>query len=65
MTRGIEEGPEKVTLGMVITSGNFSPEAEAEAEAKRYEEDKGIPIELVDGEQFAGLIVDHGLKVMQ
>ena len=53
LTHGIEEGPEKVTLGMVITSGNFSPEAEAEA--KRYEEDKGIPIELVDGEQFAGL----------
>ena len=58
-----EEGPEKVTLGMVITSGNFSPEAEAEA--KRYEEDKGIPIELVDGEQFAGLIVEHGLEVMR
>ena len=68
LTHGIEEGPEeegpeKVTLGMVITSGSFSPEAEAEA--KRYEEDKGIPIELVDGEQFAGLIVDHGLEVMQ
>ena len=58
-----EEGPEKVTLGMVITSGNFSPEAEAEA--KRYEEDKGIPIELVDGEQFAGLIVERGLEVMR
>ena len=49
LTHGIEEGPEKVTLGMVITSGNFSPEAEAEA--KRYEEDKGIPIELVAGEK--------------
>ena len=64
LTRGIEEGPERVTLGMVITSGNFSPEAVTEAE--RYVEDKGIPIELVDGEQFAGLIVEHGLdKVMR
>ena len=69
LTHGIEEGreeegPEKVTLGMVITSGNFSPAAEDEA--KRYEEDKGIPIELVDGEQLAGLIVEHGLdKVMR
>ena len=52
LIRGIEEGPERVTLGMVITSGDFSPEAVTEAE--RYE---GIPIELVDGEQFAGLIV--------
>ena len=48
---------------MVITSGNFSPEAEEEAE--RYEEDKGIPIELVDGEQFARLIVEPGLEVMR
>ena len=63
LTRGIEEGPEKVTLGMVITSGGFSPEAVAEA--KRYEEGKGIQIELVDGEQFAGLIVEHGLEVMR
>ena len=61
--RGIEEDPEQVTLGMVVTSGTFSPEAEAEA--KRYEDDGGIPIELVDGEQFAGLIVERGLDVMQ
>lgn len=25
-------------------------------------EEKGIPIELVDGEQFAKLIVEHGLR---
>jgi len=68
LTRGIEGDPERddldrmVALGMVITSGTFSDEAEAEA--KRYEEDKGIRIELIDGEQFAGLIVEHGLKVM-
>ena len=63
LTRGIEEGSECVTLGMVVTSGNFS--SEAVEEAKRYEEEKGIPIELVDGEQFAGLIVEHGLEVMR
>ena len=63
LIHGIENGPEQqVALGMVITSGTFSDEAEAEA--KRYEEDKGIRIELIDGEQFAGLIVEHGLKVM-
>ena len=63
LIRGIEAGSEKVTLGMVVTSGTFSPEAEAEA--KRYEDDGGIPIELVDGEQFAGLIVERGLDVMR
>ena len=60
LTRGIEEGSERVTLGMVMTSGSFSPEAEDAAQS--YEEDGGIRIELVDGEQLAGLIVDHGLN---
>ena len=60
LIRGIEEGPEPVTLGMVITSGVFNREAEAEAE--RYE---SIPIELVDGKQLAGLIVDRGLEVLR
>ena len=60
LIRGIEEGPEPVTLGMVITSGVFS--RAAEAEAKRYD---GIPIELVDGKQFASLIVDHGLDIVR
>ena len=63
LIRGIKEDSEQVTLGMVVTSGTFSPAAEAEA--KRYEDDGGIPIELVDGEQFAGLIVEHGLNVMR
>ena len=63
LIRGIEEGPERVTLGMVITSGNFSPEAE-DAARLYEEEDRGIPIELVDGVQFAGLIADHGLNNM-
>lgn len=60
---GIEDGPEEqVKLGMVITSGTFNNEADDEA--KRYEKDKGIRIELIDGEEFAGLIVDYGLKVI-
>ena len=61
LVRGIEEGQERVTPGMVITSGTFSDDAAAEAEA--YSEEKGIPIELVDGEQFAKLIVEHGLSL--
>ena len=48
---------------MVITSGTFSEEAAAEADA--YGEKQGIPIELVDGEQFAKLIVEHGLREMR
>lgn len=62
LIRGIKDGSERVTLGMVVTSGNFSPEAELAV--RRYEEEGGIPIELIDGEQFAGLIVDHGLNNM-
>ena len=60
LTRGIEEGSERVTLGMVVSTGNFS--LEAEAAARSHEEDGGIRIELVDGEQLAGLIVDQGLN---
>ena len=61
LTNGIEEGLENtVTLGMVVTSGEYS--AEAVKAAAEYEEQQGIPIELVDGEQFAGLMVEHGLE---
>ena len=63
LIRGIEGGGVQVTLGMVITSGTFSDGAIARA--KEYGEEKGIPIELVDGEQFAKLIVEHGLRVMR
>ena len=63
LIRGIEKGGERVTLGMVITSGTFSPDATSKAE--EYGDEKGIPIELVDGEQFAKLIVEHGLGVMR
>jgi restriction endonuclease Mrr len=58
LIRGIEA--ESADLGMVITSGSISDEATQVAEA--YFEDKGIKIELVDGEQFSKLIVEHGMR---
>lgn len=58
LIRGIEA--EAASLGMVITSGSISDEALQAAE--QYFEDKGIRIELVDGEQFAKLIVEHGIR---
>lgn len=58
LIRGIEA--ESANLGMVVTSGSISVEAIAAAE--KYYEDKGIRIELVDGEQFAKLIVENGIK---
>jgi restriction endonuclease Mrr len=57
LIRGIEA--ESAHLGMVVTSGSISDEA-VEA-AAQYFADKGIRIELVDGEQFAKLIVEHGV----
>ncbi len=63
LIRGIREGGERVTLGMVITSGIFSDEATIRAE--KYEVEENIPIELVDGEQFAKLIVEYGLRVIR
>ena len=61
LIRGIEEGQETVTLGMIVTSGSFSDDAALEARA--YEEKNGIPIALVDGEQFSKLIVEHGFRM--
>jgi predicted Mrr-cat superfamily restriction endonuclease len=57
LIHGIEA--EAADLGMVVTSGNISEDA-VEA-AQKYFEEKGIRIELVDGSQFAKLIVEHGL----
>ncbi|MDH5562590.1 MAG: restriction endonuclease, partial [Nitrospirota bacterium] len=57
LIKGIEA--ESANLGMVITSGAISNEATAAAE--KYFDEKGIKIELVDGEQFAKLIVEHGI----
>lgn len=54
---GIEA--EDANLGMIITSGAVSVEAVKAAEI--YFEEKGIKIELVDGAQFAKLIVEYGI----
>lgn len=59
LIRGIEA--ESADLGMIVTTGTVSEDAEARAE--KYFEDSGKKIELVDGEYFAKLIVEHGLKL--
>ncbi len=58
LVRGMEA--ESADLGMVITAGTFSESAVTTA--KHYYDQKALRIELVDGEQFATLIVEHGLK---
>lgn len=58
LIKGIEA--ESANLGMVVTSGTIADEAVTAAE--KYYDDKGIRIELVDGEQFAKLIVENGIK---
>lgn len=55
---GIEA--ESADLGMVITAGSFSKEAELAAQV--YFEQTGKRIELVDGEQFAKMLIEHGTK---
>jgi len=60
LIRGMDAAQEPVSLGMIITSGTIGDDATAAATA--YAEDEGIPIELVDGEQFAKLIVEHGIR---
>ncbi len=58
LIRGIEA--ESANLGMVVTSGSISDAAVQAAE--QYFEEKGIRIELLDGEQFAKLMVEHGIR---
>ena len=58
LIKGIEA--ESANLGMVITSGTISGEAVNAAE--EYFNENGIKIELVDGEQFAKLIVEYGIR---
>ena len=58
LIRGLEA--EGADWGIVITSGKFSNEAEKAA--KCYFEEKGTKIELIDGYQFAKLIVEHGVS---
>ncbi|OOF32106.1 restriction endonuclease [Salinivibrio proteolyticus] len=49
---------ESADLGMVITTGTFSDDAVRAA--NEFLESAGKKIELVDGEQFAKMIVEHG-----
>lgn len=58
LIEGIEA--ESADLGMVVTSGSIADNATARAEL--YFKGHGIKIELVDGEQFAKLIVEHGIR---
>jgi predicted Mrr-cat superfamily restriction endonuclease len=58
LMRGIEA--EGADLGMVVTTGEISPEAVSIA--KKLADENGIKIELVDGKQFAKLIVEHGIR---
>ncbi len=57
LIRGLEA--ESANFGMVVTSGSFSDGASAAAE--NYFDQKGIKIELVDGDQLAAMIVEQGL----
>ncbi len=56
---GIEAEAESINLGMVITTGDINEDAIVLAE--KYQIEKGVKIELVDGEQFAKLVVEHGV----
>jgi predicted Mrr-cat superfamily restriction endonuclease len=57
LIQGIEA--EGANLGMIMTSGSISDEATKAA--TKYTTSKGIKIELVDGELFAKLMVEHGI----
>lgn len=50
---------EAADLGVVITTGTYSDDASRAA--KEYLENAGMKIELVDGEQFAKMIIEHGI----
>lgn len=56
LIRGIEA--ENADLGMVVTTGKFSPEAEKKRDS--YFDDKGIKIVFVDGEKLAEMLLDYG-----
>jgi len=58
LIKGIEA--ENAVLGLVITTGSIAEDAEKEAE--KYSDDAGIRIELLDGKQFAKLIVELGIS---
>lgn len=51
---------EEADLGWAVTSGSFSDEAFEHA--KRQEDEKGIDIQLIDGEQLAAMVVETGVQ---
>ena len=51
---------EDATLGMVVTSGSIGDDAVKASE--QFFAERGLRIELVDGKQFAKLIVEHGIR---
>lgn len=59
LAQGMEA--EEVDLGWVVTSGTFSEEAVSYRDKVGLE--RGLKIELVDGEQFAAMLVESGLKL--
>jgi predicted Mrr-cat superfamily restriction endonuclease len=61
LIRGIEDT--SANLGMVVTTGTISEDALQCAAA--YLESDGVEIQLVDGAQFARLIVEMGLTRLQ
>lgn len=58
LIRGIDA--EGADLGMIVTSGTISEAARSAAQ--KYFDEVGKRIELVDGEQFAALIVENGVR---
>jgi predicted Mrr-cat superfamily restriction endonuclease len=58
LLKGMEE--ERLLFGWFVTSGKFAEDAE-EYLAKKLEE-SSMQVSLVDGEQFAGMIIDSGLE---
>lgn len=61
LVHGMTNGEDDFTYGLVVTSGAFGPCAfEAVAE---YESERKLTIKLVDGEDFAKLVVETGVSV--
>lgn len=59
LLKGIEG--ESADFGMIITTGSFSDSVTIKAQD--IFEEKGIKIELVDGERFAKLIIEKGINI--
>ena len=51
---------ENLTVGWLVSSGTFSEDCQALSE--KLFQDKGIQINLMDGEQIAMTIIDYGLQ---